>query len=253
MSKFSDKLPEFGWKVKLNHVFHEKRDQNLRPKLKQIPAVLPLAFRKHMQSLSVLTANSSMTPFYTGNTIRFFMGGSGEDASLDLHGMLHVLPNPQVTDKETTDTQPLGAPIGGIGGGTIGRGFKGEFCRFQMRPGMYEYHTVAANQFIVTIHNSEGKMIYQKVLSPYNKPSHGLSSWNWNFNGSHAQYCALYPRAWTIYEIPEHKIRLICRQISPVIPHNYKTRYAGPPKSCATMLEPCQPPSTFSGGHAYEH
>nr|CAD7428730.1 unnamed protein product [Timema monikensis] len=60
------------------------------------------------------------------------------------------------------------APIGGIGGGTIGRGFKGEFCRFQMRPGMYEYHTVAANQFIVTIHNSEGKMIYQKVLSPYN-------------------------------------------------------------------------------------
>nr|CAD7594899.1 unnamed protein product [Timema genevievae] len=116
----------------------------------------------------------------------------------------------------------LGAPIGGIGGGTIGRGFKGEFCRFQMRPGMYEYHTVAANQFIVTIHNSEGKMIYQKVLSPYNKPSHGLSSWNWNFNGSHAQYCALYPRAWTIYEIPEHKIRLICRQISPVIPHNYK-------------------------------
>nr|CAD7442175.1 unnamed protein product [Timema bartmani] len=115
-----------------------------------------------------------------------------------------------------------GAPIGGIGGGTIGRGFKGEFCRFQMRPGMYEYHTVAANQFIVTIHNSEGKIIYQKVLSPYNKPSHGLSSWNWNFNGSHAQYCALYPRAWTIYEIPEHKIRLICRQISPVIPHNYK-------------------------------
>nr|CAD7399134.1 unnamed protein product [Timema cristinae] len=189
MSKFSDKLPEFGWKVKLNHVFHEKRDQNLRPKLKQIPAVLPLAFRYL---------------WYVIHSVR-----DGRRPLMDYTKML-------------TGKQIYGAPIGGIGGGTIGRGFKGEFCRFQMRPGMYEYHTVAANQFIVTIHNSEGKMIYQKVLSPYNKPNHGLSSWNWNFNGSHAQYCALYPRAWTIYEIPEHKIRLICRQISPVIPHNYK-------------------------------
>lgn len=39
-----------------------------------------------------------------------------------------------------------GAPIGGIGCGTIGRGFCGEFCRFQMIPGMYKYHIVEANQ-----------------------------------------------------------------------------------------------------------
>ena len=40
----------------------------------------------------------------------------------------------------------VGAPIGGIGCGTIGRGFCGEFCRFQMIPGMYKYHIIQADQ-----------------------------------------------------------------------------------------------------------
>jgi len=59
----------------------------------------------------------------------------------------------------------LGVPLGGIGGGTIGRGFKGEFCRYQVVPGMYEYETVQANQFIVNIQNSENITIYNNVLS----------------------------------------------------------------------------------------
>ena len=57
-----------------------------------------------------------------------------------------------------------GAPCGGLGSGTIGRGFRGEFCRFQMVPGIYEYNTVPANQFIVTIHSSKGDCLYQSVL-----------------------------------------------------------------------------------------
>jgi hypothetical protein len=36
-------------------------------------------------------------------------------------------------------------PIGGLGSGTIGRGFRGEFCRFQLVPGLYEFQTVEAN------------------------------------------------------------------------------------------------------------
>lgn len=58
-----------------------------------------------------------------------------------------------------------GVPLGGIGGGTIGRGFKGEFCRFQMKPGIYEYDIVDADQFIVTVRNSNGVTTYQNVLS----------------------------------------------------------------------------------------
>lgn len=63
--------------------------------------------------------------------------------------------------------QMYGCPLGGIGGGTIGRGFAGEFCRFQMKPGMYESHTVHANQFIVTIRDEHQQTIFQSLLSQY--------------------------------------------------------------------------------------
>jgi non-lysosomal glucosylceramidase len=39
---------------------------------------------------------------------------------------------------------------------------------------------------------------------------------------SKCDYTALYPRAWSEYDLSEFGVRLICRQISPVIPHNYK-------------------------------
>ncbi len=39
----------------------------------------------------------------------------------------------------------IGVPLGGVGCGTIGRGFKGEFCRYQLVPGLYEFHVVEAN------------------------------------------------------------------------------------------------------------
>lgn len=32
----------------------------------------------------------------------------------------------------------------------------------------------------------------------------------------------MYPRSWTEYDLSEYGIRLVCRQISPVIPHDYK-------------------------------
>lgn len=64
--------------------------------------------------------------------------------------------------------QMYGVPLGGIGSGTIGRGYAGEFCRFQMRPGIYEYNTVQANQFIVTIKNQKDETIFQSLLSKSN-------------------------------------------------------------------------------------
>lgn len=37
-------------------------------------------------------------------------------------------------------------PLGGIGCGSIGRGWKGDFNRWQLTPGMYSYDAVHANQ-----------------------------------------------------------------------------------------------------------
>lgn len=49
----------------------------------------------------------------------------------------------------------LGAPIGGIGCGTMGRGYRGEFARFQMVPGIYDHTVIQANQVLVA-HKSFG-------------------------------------------------------------------------------------------------
>lgn len=121
--------------------------------------------------------------------------------------------------------QVYGVPLGGIGCGSIGRGWKGEFNRWQLTPGMYNYTYVEANQFIVCV-RKKGRTTYQAVLSP-NRPNgvlcgRSLQGWNWGFNGAHATYHALYPRSWTVYYLPGQNIRLICRQISPVFPHDYK-------------------------------
>lgn len=121
--------------------------------------------------------------------------------------------------------QVYGVPLGGIGCGSIGRGWKGEFNRWQLTPGMYNYTYVEANQFIVCV-RKKGRTTYQAVLSP-NRPNgvlcgRSLQGWNWGFNGAHATYHALYPRAWTIYYLPGQNIKLVCRQVSPVFPHDYR-------------------------------
>ncbi|XP_075774460.1 non-lysosomal glucosylceramidase [Pelodiscus sinensis] len=115
--------------------------------------------------------------------------------------------------------QIYGCPLGGFGGGTITRGWRGEFCRWQLNPGMYHYKTVLADQFTVCLRR-EGRTVYQQVLS-VERPS-ALQGWNWGYCGHYAFYHALYPRAWTVYQLPGQDVVLTCRQVSPIIPHNYQ-------------------------------
>lgn len=35
-------------------------------------------------------------------------------------------------------------------------------------------------------------------------------------------YTGLYPRSWTEYDLSEYGVKLTCRQVSPIIPHEYK-------------------------------
>eukprot|EP01118_Nematostelium_gracile_P005718 TRINITY_DN1816_c0_g1_i1.p1 TRINITY_DN1816_c0_g1~~TRINITY_DN1816_c0_g1_i1.p1 ORF type:complete len:922 (-),score=224.06 TRINITY_DN1816_c0_g1_i1:38-2803(-) len=119
----------------------------------------------------------------------------------------------------------MGVPIGGIGSGSIGRGWRGDFCRWQIAPtGVAQFKIVEADQFSVFVQRKgkKGKgMKKATVLSP-NKPSQkSLSSWSWNLDATKSNYYALFPRAWTTYEV-DPSVHLTCKQISPVIPHNYK-------------------------------
>ncbi|KAM7539886.1 hypothetical protein Aperf_G00000026461 [Anoplocephala perfoliata] len=114
-----------------------------------------------------------------------------------------------------------GVPLGGIGCGIIGRGYKGEFCRTGLIPGRYNYDVGAADQFILTV-KKEGKTVYHQVLSCSSAHVEGLQSWKWSLPAKCGEYIGLYPRSWTVYRFPELKLALICKQISPVIPGNYK-------------------------------
>lgn len=114
-----------------------------------------------------------------------------------------------------------GVPLGGIGGGCIGRGWRGEFRRWTLRPGFPHQEIVWADQFTLYCQR-EGSAPQAQVLYPGHPEGGALSSWQWDLDGAGATYYALFPRAWTVYEEPLPGLRLTCRQLSPVIPGNYR-------------------------------
>ncbi|KAL4556197.1 hypothetical protein LXL04_038840 [Taraxacum kok-saghyz] len=135
-----------------------------------------------------------------------------------------------------------GVPLGGIGAGSIGRTYIGEFLRWQLFPKTYEGKPVLANQFSIFVSRPNGDK-YSTVLCPPNpkvlklnesetedifginreSSVDGIGSWDWNFSGEKSTYHALYPRAWTVYDgEPDPDLKIVCHQISPIIPHNYK-------------------------------
>ncbi|CAG9785611.1 unnamed protein product [Diatraea saccharalis] len=195
METAGDTVPEFdkpssiGLKLKLSHEHPLQSKQIIKPKPHQIIEMMPLSAR--------------YLKYYIGKKI---------NKKRPIMDFVHLI----------SAQRMYGCPIGGIGGGTIGRGFKGEFCRFQLSPGLYEYVMVPECQFIVNIQNEKKETLFQSVLSTYEKPKRAPPSWEWNLNAEDCEYTALYPRAWTTYDLSKYGIKLICRQISPVIPHNYK-------------------------------
>ncbi|KAK3097227.1 hypothetical protein FSP39_007733 [Pinctada imbricata] len=179
-------IPNYGWRVNLDYECKENCNPFVKPRWSQIPKLVGLGLR------------------YMKVWMKHRMQGR-------LMFIDHLV---QVDHRAM-----YGCPIGGVGSGTIGRGFRGEFTRFQIVPGIYDYKTVQADQFIVCI-RKDGQTVYQKVLT--GEKGKNLQAWEWGFPSHSATYHALYPRAWTVYDIPEHQLRLICRQVSPIIPHDYK-------------------------------
>ncbi|CAH2108414.1 unnamed protein product [Euphydryas editha] len=129
-----DEPSKYGLKLALNHEFPLKSKQLIIPRPKQILEMMPLTTR--------------YIKYYIARKIQ------KRRPIMDYVNMI-------------SSKQMYGCPIGGIGGGTIGRGFKGEFCRFQLTPGIYEYVTIPECQFIVNIRNAKKETIFQSVLSTY--------------------------------------------------------------------------------------
>ncbi|EFA86556.1 hypothetical protein PPL_00357 [Heterostelium album PN500] len=122
----------------------------------------------------------------------------------------------------------MGVPIGGIGSGSITRGWRGDFVRWNLKNGMVNSEVVDANKFSVYIKMEEqqSQPLSTKratVLCPGKpKSNFALDVWNWSLKGDRSSYFGQFPRAWTVYEEPHQDVRLVCKQVSPVIPNNYK-------------------------------
>jgi len=118
-------------------------------------------------------------------------------------------------------TPDKGVPLGGLGCGTITRGCRGDFNRWALKPGDYSYRTVDADQFSLRV-KREGEEPRAVVLNPGKPKEKTLQDWGWGLKESGVTYRALFPHAWHDYLEPLPGISAFCRQVSPVIPHNYK-------------------------------
>ncbi|CAN6854808.1 unnamed protein product [Brassica oleracea] len=121
-----------------------------------------------------------------------------------------------------------GVPLGGVGAGSIGRSYKGEFQQFKLFPKVCEEAPILTNQFSVFV-SRPGGVNYSTVLCATSPESVngrtedlGIESWDWKIKGDKSTYHALYPRSWTVFNEPDPKLRIVSRQVSPFIPNNYK-------------------------------
>jgi beta-glucosidase 2, glycosyl-hydrolase family 116 N-term len=140
---------------------------------------------------------------------------AGRDPIFDLNGPLMMPPQPGPY---------AGVPLGGIGGGSIGRGFRGDFRRWTLWPGRTVQRAVNADQFSVRVAPSDGSGHAAARVLSVEKASdveHALRKWKWGLDPAKVHYCALYPRAWHVYDEPVPGVQLTCRQVSPVLPQEY--------------------------------
>ncbi len=112
-----------------------------------------------------------------------------------------------------------GMPLGGFGGGCIGRGVNGDFNLWHIDGGNHTFKTLPACQFSV-FEQIEGETPQVYAMSTTPPEDVSLSSWAWYPEGK-GTYSALYPRSWFDYQ-GVFKSHIICEQFSPIWAGSYQ-------------------------------
>jgi non-lysosomal glucosylceramidase len=144
---------------------------------------------------------------------------------------------PWEQNQMTRDGARQGCPVGGMGAGSIGRSYFGDFARWQIIPYEHIYdNEVYGSQFHLFVKRktknerpkNSPKPFIQTLMTGCPKDStrqsisNVLSTWPWNYPAEKGVYAALFPKVWCDYSgHPENPINILLEQFSPVIPHNY--------------------------------
>ena len=129
-------------------------------------------------------------------------------------------PHPRVDQPLIDDGPWAGAPIGGIGAGSIGRTQRGDFARWHLDIGRHRFESIAASQFSLFVAGPHGRSPAAHVLSTI-RPD-GLPAWGFDLPVAAGSYHALFPYAWYDVDWDALPVRVVQRQFSPVLPHNYR-------------------------------
>jgi non-lysosomal glucosylceramidase len=127
-------------------------------------------------------------------------------------------PRPRVDQPMIDDGPWAGAPIGGIGAGSIGRTQRGDFARWHLDVGRHRFESIGASQF--SLYVDDGRSREAHVLSTV-RPD-GLETWKFDLPVGAGTYHALFPNAWYDIDWDELPVRVVQRQFSPVIAGNYR-------------------------------
>jgi non-lysosomal glucosylceramidase len=127
--------------------------------------------------------------------------------------------HPRVSTPMIDDGEWAGVPIGGLGSGSIGPTFRGDFARWHLDVGRHVFEPIPACAFSVAVLDGARELKTAMVLSAL-RPS-TLPAWGWQLPVGGGTYHALFPRAWQTFEPPTLPVRLVCEQLSPVIPGDY--------------------------------
>jgi len=122
---------------------------------------------------------------------------------------------PRVDQPMIDDGPWSGVPIGGMGAGSIGRTYRGDFRRRHLTVGRHRVEDDPYSAFSVFVGQPEGGG-RAHVLSTLRPDAPG--AWAFDMPVGGGTYHALFPRAWFEYEWPELPIRLVEEQLSPVVP-----------------------------------
>jgi non-lysosomal glucosylceramidase len=113
------------------------------------------------------------------------------------------------------DGEWAGVPIGGLGTGSIGRTFRGDFARWHLEVGTHVFRPSPVDGFAIRIGGVAGAAARTTLLSAL-RPA-GLPRGIANLAPGVGTYHGLFPRAWQTFQPDDLGIGVVGEQLSPVI------------------------------------